>query len=198
MLCKLIKTIKGQFFCSRPRRFGKSLTVSTLEAIFQGKKELFKGLDIYDMDYDWQEYPVIHLHFANENLSNLDQAEASLSVTLKYIAEDYEVKIEGKASPDLFRDLIRKLHKKYSKNVVLLIDEYDKPLLDHMDSPEVAEEWRRFMDNFYQIIKGSEEFLRFVFITGVTKFAKVSIFSKLNNLDDITMDEDYANMFGYT
>ena len=98
----------------------------------------------------------------------------------------------------MFAELLENLYDKTCKRVVLLIDEYDKPLLDHMDTPEKAEEWQSFMDHFYQVIKGSERILRFVFITGVTKFAKVSIFSKLNNLNDITLDEDYAEMFGYT
>jgi len=196
---RLITTPKGQFFCSRPRRFGKSLTVSTLDAIFKGKRELFDGLYIAGTDYDWRKYPVIHLDFAREITSSKDSLDESLSASLKNIAGLYGIdNLPEEGAALIFRELIRKLKVKHDADVVILIDEYDKPILDHMDSFDEAEEMRGFMDEFFQVIKGSEPDIRFTFITGVTKFAKVSIFSKLNNLDDITMREEYAEMFGYT
>ena len=195
---KLVTSEGGQFFISRPRRFGKSLAISTLDAIFKGKKELFKGLKIYDMDYDWKEYPVIHIDFAATVMTDQDMLSESLGIILDRIAEGYGVKCESKHPAIKFGKLIHELRNKTGNDVVLLIDEYDKPLLDHMRTPEEALSWREYMDAFYQVIKGSESDLRFVFITGVTKFAKVSIFSKLNNITDITMSRDYSEMFGYT
>ena len=195
---KLVTKKSGQFFMSRPRRFGKSLAISTLDAIFRGKRELFKGLKIYDMDYDWEEYPVIHIDFARTVMPDQETLSESLGNILDSIAGEYDVSCEGSHPGIKLEVLIRFLKEKTGKDVVLLIDEYDKPLLDHMESPEEAEGWRKYMDSFYQVIKGSEKDLRFVFMTGVTKFAKLSIFSKLNNITDITMHRDYSEMFGYT
>ncbi len=197
-LYDLIKKPNGQFFCSRPRRFGKSLTISTLEAIFSGKRELFKGLYIDSTEYDWDTYPVIHIDFANGNVQTLDLLSRTLIDILKTTAAFYGLALQENDPSLAFRELIAKLRDKTGKGVVLLIDEYDKPILEHIDNMDEAERYRDFVGNFYQIIKGSESMLRFAFITGVTKFAKVSIFSKLNNLDDITMNSDYGAMFGYT
>ena len=195
---KLVTKKRGQFFMSRPRRFGKSLAISTLDAIFRGKRELFKGLKIYDMDYDWEEYPVVHIDFARTVMTDKGTFERSLGFDLDKIAEEYGVSCSDSSPGVKFKMLMNALKEKTGKDVVLLIDEYDKPLLDHMGSPEEAESWRKYMDSFYQVIKGSEKDIRFVFMTGVTKFAKVSIFSKLNNITDITMHRDYSEMFGYT
>jgi len=195
---KLVSAVGGQYFLSRPRRFGKSITVSTLDAIFHGKKELFKGLYIYDTDYDWKEHPVIRVDFAAEIVTDIDSINNSLKRTFDIIAESYGVENVGDSPAAMFKNMIYALNEKYGTGVVLLIDEYDKPILDHMNTPEEAEKYRGYMDSFYQVIKGSESMLRFVFITGVTKFAKVSIFSKLNNIFDITMHDDYAAMLGYT
>ena len=195
---KLVTKKRGQFFMSRPRRFGKSLAISTLDAIFRGKRELFKGLKIYDMDYDWEEYPVVHIDFARTVMTDKGTFERSLGFDLDKIAEEYGVSCSDSSPGVKFKMLMNALKEKTGKDVVLLIDEYDKPLLDHMESPEEAESWRKYMDSFYQVIKGSEKDIRFVFMTGVTKFAKVSIFSKLNNITDITMHRDYSEMFGYT
>ncbi len=197
-LYDLIKKPNGQFFCSRPRRFGKSLTISTLEAIFSGKRELFKELYIDSTDYDWDTYPVIHIDFGRADIENMDSLKGSLFNMLERCAKRYDVSIDATYPAQMFELLIAKLHDKTGKGVVLLIDECDKPILDCVASIDEAENYREFIANFYQIIKGSERYLRFVFITGVTKFAKVSILHKLNNLDDITMSSDYGTMFGYT
>jgi len=194
----IAKESSGYFFLSRPRRFGKSLTVSTLDAVFRGKKELFKGLYIYDTDYDWKEYPVIHIDFGKVVMKSIAELNKNLLVMLGRTAEYYEVDFSEEDAASGFEQLINSLGTRFNEQVVLLIDEYDKPLLDHLNSPEEAEEYRNYMDSFYQVIKGSESMLRFAFITGVTRFAKISIFSKLNNIYDISMHSDYADMLGYT
>lgn len=195
---QLLKKAKAQIFCSRPRRFSKSLTISTLEAIFEGKRELFKGLYIDSTDYDWSVHPIIHIDFANGNVQTLELLTRTILETMQSTAQSYGVSLQEDDPSLAFKELIRKLYDKTGKGVVLLIDEYDKPILEHIGSMEDAEKYRDYIGNFYQIIKGSERYLRFTFITGVTKFAKVSIFSKLNNLDDISMNPSYGTMFGYT
>jgi len=197
-LYDIVREPSGYFFMSRPRRFGKSLTVSTLDAIFRGKRELFEGLYIYDRDYDWREYPVIHIDFGQVVMKEIDELNDNLVRVLESVADDYGLVLDSDDAASGFGELIKLLSRKYSTGVVLLIDEYDKPLLDHLRTPEEAEVYRDYMDSFYQVIKGADPFLRFVFITGVTRFAKVSIFSKLNNIYDISMDEKYAEMLGYT
>ena len=195
---QLLKKAKAQIFCSRPRRFGKSLTVSTLEAIFNGKRELFKGLYIDGTDYDWSIHPVIHIDFANGNVQTLELLTLTILDALRATAKSYGVSLQGNDPVLAFRELIEQLYDKTGSCVVLLIDEYDKPILEHIGSMKDAEQYRDFIANFYQIIKGSERYLRFTFVTGITKFSKVSIFSKLNNLYDISMDSEYSTMFGYT
>ena len=195
---KLLKDEGDQFFCARPRRFGKSLTVSTLKAVFQGRRELFEGLYLAGTDYDWPVHPVIHIDFGRYDNSTLALMETSLRDEMLETAKKYDVELEGDSAAIMFKRLIRKLYEKYACGVVLLIDEYDKPIIGHVEDAGDAEAFRGALESFYQIIKGAEAQLRFVFLTGVTKFAKVSIFSKLNNLTDISMSEDYATMFGYT
>jgi len=194
---KMVSALNGQYFLARPRRFGKSLTVSTLEAVFRGRKDLFENLYLGTAEYDWQEFPVIHLDFANLMTENLEMLSESLQNALIRIGREYGAELKEQHPAMMFGCLIDELKEKTGKKVVVLIDEYDKPLLDHLDDG-LAEKIQRFIDDFYQVIKGAEPLLRFVFITGVTKFSKVSIFSKLNNLDDISQNRDYACMCGYT
>ena len=187
------------YFLSRPRRFGKTLTLDTLKCIFEGRKELFKGLYIYDR-WNWEErYPVLKIDF-----SQITAPEKSrIELNLRNYLFDEEKRLElgdcrREELPFYFRDIIIKAKKKYGKNVVVLIDEYDKPILDNIEKPSLAEEIRDFLSNFYGILKGLDEHLRFVFLTGVSKFSKVNLFSKLNNLEDITLDENYSTLCGYT
>lgn len=195
----LLRATKGQFFCARPRRFGKSLTISTLETVFQGRRELFDGLYLGSTDYDWPVHPVIHIDFTQCVMDTISQLKESLCWNLAQIAQNYEVTLPMDDNPAfMFNALIRILYQKSGKGVVLLIDEYDKPVFEHLESIEDAQAFRSFLSSFYQIIKGAEPLLRFTFMTGVTKVAKLSIFSKLNHLDDITMHRDFACMFGYT
>ena len=199
-LYDIISAPKGQFFCARPRRFGKSLTISTLESIFEGRKELFKECYIYkETDYDWKKYPIIRLDFAKANLSSIELLSSWLVQTLNSIAENNGIKVKNTDPALLFGELIESLYKKEDQTgVVVLVDEYDKPIMEHLENENEAEMFRNFMETFYQMIKGYEQYERFVFMTGVIKFAKLSIFSKLNSLTDISMDRKYACMFGYT
>ncbi len=194
---KLVSKPKGQFFLSRPRRFGKSLTLSTLESIFLGEKELFIDLYIYDQPYEWKSYPIIRLSMNQLSSSTSDELERKLRYCLEDIAEDQGVKLVRESSDERFKELIIKLYKQ-SGPVVILIDEYDKPILDNiLENTEVAN-IRALLKRFYGIIKASEEYLRFTFITGVSKFTQVSIFSDLNNLTDLSMLDDFATLCGFT
>jgi Predicted AAA-ATPase/PD-(D/E)XK nuclease superfamily len=194
-LWQLIEPSTGIYFLSRPRRFGKSLMISTLKAIFQNKKNLFKGLALEHKPYKWQEYPVIHLDLGSCNASSPKELQQHLNFTLDYIAECYNLTLNEGLVPDRFTELIRKLSLK--DKVVILIDEYDKPILENITNPDI-EGIRDVLDGFYAAIKTTEPYQRFVFMTGVSKCSKVSVFSKLNNMTDITMDSRFATMFGYT
>ena len=196
-IAKLIAISGKMYFLSRPRRFGKSLTVSTLEAIFQGRRELFKGLAIDKTDYDWKAYPIIHIDFGDCGKSTPEGLDGWLKDRLEEVADAYGVGPLDmtKTSDDLFAKLILLLSKK--DKVVVLVDEYDKVLSDNVFSDHV-EELRTVLGNFYQVIKTKGALLRFVFITGVTKYARLSVFSKMNNLNDISLDPGYGTMLGYT
>jgi hypothetical protein len=194
---KLI-TSGNVFFLSRPRRFGKSLLMSAMEAVFKGEKELFEGLYIYDK-WDWsQQYPVIRLDFGGRAYSNGEELKQSLTSFVELTAKSHQLLLEECTLPDKFRELIEKLHQTTNRKVVILIDEYDKPITDHLSDPEIAEANRQILRSFYQVLKAADDHLRFVFLTGVSKFAKVSIFSGLNSPNDITMDSKYAAICGYT
>ena len=193
----LIRPYKGIYFMSRPRRFGKSLTISTLKAVFQGKKDLFKGLAIYDKEYDWKEYPVIQLDMANCNAKNAVELEGFLFDILSGLADHFGVEVRGQSNATRFEFLVRDVVSAAGSPVVILVDEYDKPILNALGTPEAAA-CRDVLKGFYSTIKKCESLERFVFVTGVTKFSHVSLFSDLNNLADITMHPDYATMFGYT
>ncbi|MEI6139444.1 MAG: AAA family ATPase [Mariniphaga sp.] len=193
---RLVTDDSGIFFLSRPRRFGKSLSVSILKNIFKGNKELFKGLEIYDMPYDWKSYPVINLNISQAPCESVEVLNKGLCAILRYNAKELGIELSDEShSGLLFKELIDSA--KDLGKVVILIDEYDKPLVENIYAPHV-EEIRQVLENFYINIKASDEHLRFVFMTGVTKFSKVSVFSKLNNLRDITMSEAFATMYGYT
>ena len=194
---KLINPAGESYFLSRPRRFGKSLTLSTLKAIFQGKKELFKGLAIYDKPYDWKPYPIIHLSFADYNVVSNAKAElpAYLMTKVRRTAEEYAIPLPEDTPANCFGYLIDKLYEK--SQVVILVDEYDKPILNNITDPDVGE-ILKCLKGFYSVLKDRNTQERLLFVTGVSKFCHVSLFSDLNNLTDITMDARYATMLGYT
>ncbi|GHT62033.1 ATPase AAA [Bacteroidia bacterium] len=191
---KLIQS-DAPYFLGRPRRFGKSLFLSTLKAYFLGKKELFDGLAIAGLEKEWVEYPVFYIDF---NVGIYTDAK-SIYQTLNYnlnILEETWGKVEGDNPATRFSGLIRRACEKSGRKVVVLVDEYDKPLLGTMDNPDVNDEIRTVLKGFYGVLKSSDAYLRFVFLTGVTKFSKVSVFSDLNQLQDISMRNQYAGICG--
>jgi Predicted AAA-ATPase/PD-(D/E)XK nuclease superfamily len=193
---QLVNEPTGIFFLSRPRRFGKSLSVSILKNIFQGNRELFKDLKIDNLPYDWKKYPVINLNISKTDCSSAHELNRGLCKIIRENATDLNLELTDELNSGyLFDELINKASK--IGKLVILIDEYDKPLVENIYAPHI-EELRQVLENFYINIKASDEHLRFVFMTGVTKFSKVSVFSKLNNLRDITMSEQFATMYGYT
>ena len=194
----IYKLIDGAsyYFLSRPRRFGKSLLLDTICEVFRGEKELFKGLWIYDSGYDFAKHPVIRLDMSRTSNETPDILKNSILSHLKTCYSDEGLEIEDATVPDVFVKLILMLHKKYEQRVVVLIDEYDKPILDHITDYDKADANRDVLRGFYGILKSMDAHLRFIFITGVSKFTKTSIFSGLNHLTDITMAEDYANICG--
>ena len=192
---QLIRPANAMYFLSRPRRFGKSLTLSTLKAVFEGKKELFKGLALYDKPYDWKTHPVIHLDMANCDIQTPEELSEYLNDLLTNIASSFDLNLRGELLTTRFENLISDIAKLGS--IVLLVDEYDKPILNNITDPKVKE-ILQVLKGFYSNIKKAGNDLRFAFITGVSKFCHVSLFSDLNNLTDITMDARYATMLGYT
>ena len=194
---KLVNQPTGQFFLSRPRRFGKSMTLSALRAIFEGKKESFKDQYIYDKEYDWNKYPIINLSMNKISSRTVDEFEENLSSTIKYIATNHNIKLEGKNVSLKFNNLILALSEN-NQRVVILIDEYDKPILDNVLELEKCKEIRSILKSFYGQIKANEDKIRFAMLTGVSRFTQVSIFSDLNNLKDITMDKKFAGICGFT
>ena len=192
---KLINPSGESYFLSRPRRFGKSLTISTLKAVFEGKKELFKGLALYDKPYDWKEFPIIHLDWNGWAVDTVEDLLQSMKDMINSAARKYDLQLSGENPQMLFRELIEKLSQK--EKVVLLIDEYDKPILNNISKPW-SKKVLEALKGFYSVVKACESQERFVFITGVSKFCHVSLFSDLNNLTDITMDARFAAMLGYT
>jgi hypothetical protein len=187
------------YFLSRPRRFGKSLLISTLDAIFKGKKSLFENLYIYDQ-WDWtQQHPVVRIDWSNIKHSLPEEMEKDMSAFLNEIATRHQITLSREYASSCFKELIEQLHYKTGSKVVVLVDEYDMPILDALSKPaEDINEIRNFLQSFYKVLKGADEHLRFVFLTGVSKFTKVSIFSGLNNLNDITIDPNYTTICGYT
>ena len=185
------------YFLSRPRRFGKSLLVSTLEAIFQGKRELFQGLALYDKPYDWKPYPVIHLDMANCDSHTENDLRDYLARMLGRHALQHNVKvnIQRNQLASSFSELIEKVAGK--SQAVILLDEYDKPILENIANSDITA-IRDTLADFYSALKAEMDYERFVLVTGVSKFSHVSLFSKLNNLTDITWREDYAGMWGFT
>ncbi len=187
---------KGFYFLSRPRRFGKSLLLSTLKYIFKGRKELFKGLYIEDK-IEWKTYPVIHLDFLNISYKDTTLAKG-LKSYLHDEAEKENIVLTKDSPRELLKELIIKLKAKYNQNVVILIDEYDKSIVDYIDEPAQATINRDTLKNFFGTLKGMTVDLQFIFLTGVSKFSKVSLFSDLNNLVDLTLDKNYTTLLGYT
>ena len=198
MALSLIK-YPGRFFLSRPRRFGKSLFVDTLKEIFEGNRDLFQGLFI-ENKWDWStSFPVIKIDFSEGTLQNREELDERIRIILKENGRRLGVTYDESADiPGIFADLIRESVKAFGQPAIVLVDEYDKPLLDNIDHPDSAVAMREGVKNLYSVLKGQDANLRFVFMTGVSKFCKVSLFSGVNQLDDITLDARYSALCGYT
>ena len=185
------------YFLSRPRRFGKSLFLSTLENFFLGRRQLFKGLAIDTYDWDWQEYPVIRINLGEGSYSKDYGLEERLNEILSDYENQYEIQPAGVSPRARFRNLLKALNRKFGRQVVILIDEYEKPLLDTIDRSHFP----KFQDelaDFYSVLKNNEENIEFLFITGVTRFGHLNIFSGFNNLNDISLDDEFSSICGIT
>ena len=197
LVYRLVKGTKYNFL-SRPRRFGKSLLVSTLEAYFQGRRELFAGLAIAELEREWTQYPVLHVDFSGVNYSRKGKLEA----ILRDVLSSWEQAYCGEESNDIFeirfKRVIMRAHAQTGRRVVVLVDEYDKPMLDAVDDEELLARNQQELRGFYGVLKGVGDHLRFVFLTGITRFAHLNIFSGLNNLNDISLDAPYAALCGIT
>ena len=198
ILYKLVKE-GSAYFLSRPRRFGKSLTLSTLEAYFTGKKELFKGLAIEQLEKEWFTYPVMHLDLNAEKYESKDELENILKTYLREWEDIYGSKESNNTSlSQRFRAVIRAAKQKTGRGVVVLIDEYDKPILQAIGNEPLQQEFRNTLKAFYGVLKSADADLKFALLTGVTKFGKVSVFSDLNNLMDISMSPRFHDICGIT
>lgn len=195
-IAELIK-YKCPYFLSRPRRFGKSLFLSSLKCYFEGRKDLFEGLEISRTEKGWKKYPVFYLDFNVGDFTDEENFRKSLDKKLS----DYEAKYGNKGAQtlaDRFSDLLKTAHETTGLPAVILIDEYDKPLLNAMNDEALVDKFRKILKSFYGVIKGEDEHIQFTFITGVTRFDKVSIFSDLNNLRDISLSDDFTGICGIT
>src|SRR5574344_2748045 len=186
------------YFLSRPRRFGKSLLISTMDAYFSGKRELFKGLAIENLEQKWTQYPILHLDLNTRNYNSLEALTAELNKHLEMWEGLYGDEFKKRALEERFFHIIRKAYEKTGERVVILVDEYDKPLLETINNDELQNDFRATLKAFYSVLKTQDGYIKFAFLTGVTKFGKVSIFSDLNNLEDISMLRTYQTICGIT
>lgn len=193
-----IATSGKTYFLSRPRRFGKSLLISTIEAYFLGKKELFTGLGIESLETEWKEYPVFHLDLNARNYNSVEALFGILNQHLEKWEAIYGNEKSDRSPEERFAYILEKIHIETNRQVVVLIDEYDKPLLQTIGDKELQEQYKGILKAFYGVLKSADAHLRFVFLTGVTKFGQVSVFSDLNQLKDISMDARYATICGIT
>ncbi|MCS2892001.1 ATP-binding protein [Parabacteroides faecis] len=197
LIYRMVKTGR-YYFLSRPRRFGKSLLISTLEAYFQGKKELFENLAIEKLEKDWIQYPVLHLDLNARNYENKESLIEELNKYLEIWEKKYNSPYRDRAPEERFYQVIRLAYEQTGQRVVILVDEYDKPLLQAIGNKALQNEYRNTLKPFYGVLKTLDGCIKFAILTGVTKFGKVSVFSDLNNLIDISMDEQYVALCGIT
>ena len=195
LIHRLISTGK-YYFLSRPRRFGKSLLVSTMEAYFRGKKELFEGLAIEQLEKEWLEYPVLHLDLNGSTYNSESVIDDVLNKNLSEWEQQYGVIPTANDHGLRFQAVIDAAYEKTGRQVVILIDEYEKPIVDNLDNPEIADYYKRVLQGFYSVLKVKDGKIRFGFLTGVSKIGKLSVFSGLNNLKDISMVSEYADLCG--
>lgn len=192
---RLISTGK-YYFLSRPRRFGKSLLLSTIEAYFKGKKELFKGLAMEQLEKDWVEYPVLHLDFNGISYNSEDVLDQVLNQKLSAWETEYGICATSTIHGLRFQNIIDAAYSSTGHQVVILIDEYDKPIVDNLGNPELTDYYRKVLQGFYSVLKAKDGKIRLGFLTGVSKIGKLSVFSSLNNLNDISMESGYSDICG--
>ena len=187
------------YFLSRPRRFGKSLFLDTLKELFEGNEELFAGLYIHQR-HNWTErHPVVRLSFGGGNFKEPGELHEDVMLQLEDLEEEAEIAVRRVSAPARLRRLLQALHRKTRRRVAVLVDEYDKPILDALvETPEIARANRDYLRGLYGVIKDSDAHVEFTFVTGISKFSKVSLFSQLNNLTDLTLDRRYSAICGYT
>ena len=197
---KMVSTEAKNFFLSRPRRFGKSLLVDTLRCYFEGRKELFEGLAIYDLEKEWRKYPVIRLDLSNGKYYEKELVHGTINSILKWQEQPFGItEVEDPANYDArLTNLIRVAHEQTDEKVVVLIDEYDAPMLDSINDPELQNYIRQRVRNLFSPLKAQSQYLRFVFLTGISKFSQLSVFSELNNLQQLTFDPAYEAICGIT
>lgn len=186
------------YFLSRPRRFGKSLLLSTFEAYFEGRKDLFEGLAIEQLEEKWEKHPVLHLDLNARKYERPEDLVAMLNQYLEKWEDRFGDEKKGRAPEERFEYVIRRAYEQTGKGVVVLVDEYDKPLLQCLHNEELLEAYRFMLKAFYGVLKSADKYLRFAFLTGVTKFSQVSVFSDLNQLNDISLDYDSGTLCGIT
>ncbi len=196
LIYKLVKDNK-YIFLSRPRRFGKTLLISTMEAYFKGKKELFQGLALEHLDDKWIDYPVLRFDLSMDSFESVDKLVGFLSAKLDLWEEEYKIKpADSYSIAQRFERVIRVISQSTGKRVVILVDEYDKPIVDALEDPDLQNVLRQRLQGFYSVIKGADSYIHFAMLTGVGKFAHLSIFSGLNNLNDISLDEPFNALCG--
>ncbi len=197
-VAKIARSKTKYYFLARPRRFGKSLFLSTLRYFFEGQRDLFKGLYIASTDWDWSPYPVLHLDLNRNKFEEKGILDGVLENQFKEWEEKYDVKVISKVLSTRFQNIIKAAHIKTGRQVVILVDEYDKPLVGNLSKDENFEHYRAQLASLFSNFKSSAEHIRLVFLTGISRFSKLSIFSDLNNLDDISFDDAYADICGIT
>ncbi|MBQ3691664.1 MAG: AAA family ATPase, partial [Bacteroidales bacterium] len=193
-----IANTKACYFLSRPRRFGKSLTLSTLHEYFDGQKELFKGLKIEKLETKWEKYPVLHFDFNASTYNSVEDVQSRINFMLSNYENCYGKNSNASSNSERFESLINAAADQTGKNVVILVDEYDKPLLSNMTNTDLQDKIRTELKAFYGVLKTCDKQIKIAFITGVTKFSKVSLFSDVNNLKDISNKLDYSTICGAT
>lgn len=184
------------YFLGRPRRFGKSLFLSTLKCFFEGKKELFKGLYIYDIDWEWKEYPVLRIDLNKDKYAEIGMLDDVLDSIFRRWEEKYDVKIIAENLGIRFSNIIRAAYEKTGERVVILIDEYDKPLVGNINRSDEYEHYRNKLSSIYSNFKSCSDYIRMMFMTGVSRFSKLSIFSDLNNINEMGFDDDFSDICG--
>ncbi|MDY6403569.1 MAG: AAA family ATPase, partial [Bacteroidales bacterium] len=194
---RLVTTNK-YYFLSRPRRFGKSLFLSTLEAYFLGQKELFKDLYIETVEKQWTEYPVIYLDLNSGIYTTEEELYRVLNYPMQRLEQKYSIDVKEPSLSVRLKNIVLTAFEQTGKQVVILVDEYDKPLISTLDNEDLHDKYKTILKGVYSILKECDKYIRFGFLTGVTKFSKISLFSDLNNLMDISLDENYTDICGIT